>query len=342
MGSICLILTIALLVDDIYSLSVGYINNTTVRFWFRSIFFLPVALYICLKEIKKFLKIYNDYKYQHKETKDLFLISQRFDNCIDRCNGAYKIYRFSDKKNGDFNDLIMYRKSLMYDEFINGCKYKVTYYKNSKILEKIEPIKEYECAYKKRSTPIKFKGQKTFENQTSSCAEYNKSKIDFWFICNFITIILLSSIIFVILYLLGFNKYFDEVFSSIVIMLVGLLGLQILVIYKFVVKIILLKGKPSVARAIVTILGIPVENKQNTSANQRFTLKAKNSTGKKLGLYLYSTNVLGLGDLKKRPGYMGYGNFIGSVYEVEYYKISHVVKSMKLISQPNETNQTVL
>ena len=87
----------------------------------------------------------------------------------------------------------------------------------------------------------------------------------------------------------------------------------------------------------VSTIGIPVGKKTSNAQKQGFYLFVKNDSGKKIRLFFRSTDVLALGDLSERPGYMGYGNFIGTKYKVEYYKISHIVKSMKLISQPNQS-----
>lgn len=84
---------------------------------------------------------------------------------------------------------------------------------------------------------------------------------------------------------------------------------------------------------IVTTIGIPSEL-ENSDAKKKLCLRVENKNGKRIKLFLNSTDILGLGDLSARAGYMGYGNFIGTEYEVEYYKLSHIVKSMKLISQP--------
>lgn len=88
------------------------------------------------------------------------------------------------------------------------------------------------------------------------------------------------------------------------------------------------------------IAGVPYEAWSSYSHNKRLFLKTKNEKGRKKDLVLYGTDILGLGDLNDRTGYMGYGNFIGTKYDVEYYKHSRVIKSMKLIEdgEPNQTN----
>lgn len=82
------------------------------------------------------------------------------------------------------------------------------------------------------------------------------------------------------------------------------------------------------------IAGVPYSVYSAKSNNQKLFLKVRNEEGKKINLILKSIDILGLGDLEERPGYLGYGNFIGAKYEVEYYKVSRVVNDMKLISLP--------
>lgn len=82
----------------------------------------------------------------------------------------------------------------------------------------------------------------------------------------------------------------------------------------------------------VSTIGIPMRKKTSNAQKQGFYLFVKNDGGKKIRLFFRSTDILGLGDLSERPGYMGYGDFIGTIYEVEYYKFSREVKSMKIIS----------
>lgn len=72
--------------------------------------------------------------------------------------------------------------------------------------------------------------------------------------------------------------------------------------------------------------GIPVKLK---SGKYNYFLKVRNENGQKKVLFFNHTDTLGLGCLNERPGYLGYGNFIGMDYEIEYYKKSREIKSMK-------------
>lgn len=82
------------------------------------------------------------------------------------------------------------------------------------------------------------------------------------------------------------------------------------------------------------ITGVPYKIYSASSNNKNLFLKVCNQNGKRKNLVLQSTDILGLEEMNERPGFMGYGNFIGMEYEVEYYKFSHIVKSMKILNQP--------
>lgn len=109
------------------------------------------------------------------------------------------------------------------------------------------------------------------------------------------------------------------------------------------------KSNKKVVTEIVTTLGIPYEHVYDIYSKPRYVywrewhywasratpiLKVKNGNGKKIRLLLPSKELLGLGCLEERPGFLGYGNFIGMKYEVEYYKHSKIIKSMKIINEP--------
>lgn len=98
--------------------------------------------------------------------------------------------------------------------------------------------------------------------------------------------------------------------------------------------------KNDIGKAIVTIDTIPCTRKfLATSKPNEFFLFAINESGKRNRYKYYSSDILGLGDLNERPGFMGYGNFLDSKYEIEYYKFSGLIKSMKLLSNDEVTNQ---
>ncbi len=87
----------------------------------------------------------------------------------------------------------------------------------------------------------------------------------------------------------------------------------------------------------ITAIGIPVKRRFKNSDKQEFLLRVQTQNGKKKALLFNSTVILGLGDLSQRAGYMGYGNFIGTEYEIEYSKHSHIVKSLSIILYPSDT-----
>ena len=91
--------------------------------------------------------------------------------------------------------------------------------------------------------------------------------------------------------------------------------------------------KNDIGKAIVTIDTIPCTRKfLVTSKPNEFFLFAIDENNKRRRYKYYSSDVLGLGDLNERHGFMGYGNFLDSKYEIEYYKFSGLIKSMKLLS----------
>lgn len=276
----CLFLGVILFVCDIYKISIGDTDRTTIKSLLTSIS-LPPAIILYGFYCRKFFRVYKDYKTQHKETKILYLKHQSYSNCVDNFNGAYKFFFCSEKPDGKKACYWLYRKDLMYDELTNCLKYKVTYYKKSKCLYSIEPICNYVESTQRQKKPHKTDKNKA-DNKPLSAT--------------------LTSI------------WFPPLRNSL--------------------------AKHSNPRTdnqetiveTVTAIGIPVKRRLKNSVNQDFLLRVQNEDGKKKALLFNSTEILGLGDLNQRPGYMGYGNFIGTKYEIEYYRHSHTVKTMKIIN----------
>jgi len=88
---------------------------------------------------------------------------------------------------------------------------------------------------------------------------------------------------------------------------------------------------------IFTTISVPLEKKYLVNGKPIvYYLRFTDENSIKHKLFFYSTDILGLGVLEDRLGYKGYGNFIGTKYEIEYYKVSRVIKSIKLISLPDK------
>ena len=277
---LCLLLGVILFVCDIYKISIGDTDRTTVKSLLTSIS-LPPAIILYGFYCRKFFRVYKDYKTQHKETKILYLKHQSYSICVDNFNGAYKFFFCSEKPEGKKACYWLYRKDLMYDELTNCLKYKVTYYKKTKCLYSIEPI----CDYTEST------------NRQKRTHKIDKNNAD--------------------------NKTLSATLTSIW--------------FPFLRNSLAKHSNPRTDTQetiveTVTAIGIPVKRRLKISVNQDFLLRVQNEDGKKKALLFNSTEILGLGDLNQRPGYMGYGNFIGTKYEIEYYKHSHTVKTMKIIN----------
>ena len=159
----------------------------------------------------------------------------------------------------------------------------------------------------------------------------------------YLSLVFLPFTILVLIKLWTLKDIVDDFMIIFSFVIVSFIVLHILFFYKFIYtknlnhrneKNVLIKDE-------ITIRGIPVEKEFSNTHRQGYYLKTITNSGKKLDLFFFSLDLLCLGDLKERPGYKGFGNFIGAKYEVEYYKVSRFIKSMKLISlsRPIDTNQ---
>ena len=135
----CILIGIALLIYDIFRILNGDIDKTILRFLFRSVLLVPALLFY-LKDLKKLVSVYRDYKTQKTETKILYVRNTDFKNCKDEFNGVYNILYCAENQNDKCKEYWLYRKSQIYDDIVNGRKYRVTYYANSKCLCTIESI----------------------------------------------------------------------------------------------------------------------------------------------------------------------------------------------------------
>lgn len=329
---VCLCIGIVLLVFDIYRLSIGEVNKTLIRFLVHSIFLVP-ALIIYWLDFKKFLLVCKDYKFQELETKELFLRNTSYKKCIDKFNGAYLILYCSEKQGEKVSEYWHYRRDLLYDDVINGRKYEVKYYKNSKCVYSIKPLFQ-ESVKKNKTTKKKLKKENNKPNLVSNQTSTTKSLI-------LIFILLLFSLPVSILILIKVWSLSDLLHNFGVLFFIisfAILFINFYLCYKHIQKIINRKQEYVLIKDRITVRGIPVEKEFSNPHRQGFYLKTISDSGKKLDLFFFSTDLLCLGDLKERQGYKGYGNFIGAKYEVEYYKVSRFIKSMKLISLPTQSD----
>lgn len=335
---VCVFLGIFLIIYSVFSFDEG-INTTMVRYLTRSILLIPTTIFYIIDLIKYILAVF-DYKKQNVTQKSLYILEEDFKKCRDEFKGVYHVLICSETPNGKHIKLWYYNQDLIYDIKV-GKKYVIEYYKNSKSIYKIEPSFKTE-GKKKKSVETHLKC--SFTNVDIDSELFDKSQNKKSIITAYLSAFFLPFSILILIKLWAIKNIVDDFIIIFGLVLVSFIVIHILLLYKFIYtkisnhrnkKIAIIKDK-------ITVRGIPVEKEFFNPRRKGYYLKTVSANGKKLDLFFFSTDILCLGDLNKRPGYKGYGEFIGSEYEVEYYKVSRVIKSMKLISL-GETNQgTVL
>ena len=330
---VCLFIGILLLVYDIFRISNDDINKTMLRFLVRSLLLFP-ALIFYFADFKKLVLVYRDYKTQKTETKNLYILDQDFKKCKDEFNGVYNIIRCSENKNDhNYTECWLYKNNLIYDDLKIGSQYKLTYYINSKCLCGIEPTISNNAKANKQK--VNAYNKNLFQNNTqeklqTTDAEPPKNKLWVLFVY-IIGICTMPFSVYILLQLWHVKNIIDNFYLLFCTVGISAFILYFLLIYKFVNSILLYSKTPKIVVDKFITIGIPVVHTSLKSNKSIFCLKVQNSKKTKKDLFFYSTDILGLGDLNERPGYLGYGDFIGMEYEIAYYKISHVIKSMKLI-----------
>ncbi len=342
---VCLFIGVLLLIYDIFRVFDDGVNKTMLRFFISSLMFFP-ALIFYFADFKKLVLVFRDYKMQKTETKNLYILSQDFKMCKDEFNGAYFIIHCSEDKNGhDCIEYWLYKKDLLYNNLKIGSQYKLTYYINSKCLCCIEPIVSNNIkTNKQKINKQNFNAwsENSFQNSTQeklsiTHAEQQKNKL--WVILAYIFFVCtIPFSMFILQQLWCIRDIIDGFYLLFCIVCVSLFILYFLLIYKFVKFILSCSKTPKIVTEKFTTIGIPVMQSSSNSDRARFWLRVQNQKKRKKDLVLYGTDILGLGDLNERPGYMGYGNFIGTKYDVEYYKHSRVIKSMRLIEDETKRN----
>ena len=307
------------------------------------IVFSPIIV-LSLSKLKKFILVYLDYKNQEKETKIVFVKNQRTSWCEGKFNGVYKIFCCSDTLNGDKVEYWMYRKSLIYDEACIGRQYKITYYKKSKCLHSIEPVSNDLNTKKdkpkiKKSVKIQEKKVQKSNILKEPIIENSENSIVF----NIVGLCTLPGSLYILLKLWSIKEIIGNFY-----IIFFLICLTMFFLYFLIIKQLLKKKSEKIVTERVTTLGIPFNTEIENSIiagvpfkiysakrkNIKIFLKVQNDKGRKKDLILQSYEQLNLGDLKERTGFLGFGNFIGMEYDVEYYKTSKIIKSMKIINQP--------
>ncbi len=314
----------------------GDADYSRIKLLFLAPFFIPAGIYYCGR-LKKMLNIIQDIKKEELITEIYYIGSFNYTLCERDHLGAYQNV-YCTKKRNDTNKISFwwYKNDLIYPTFDPpGEKYKVIYYKHSKCIYHIERIT--------------FNNAKTRKRMIDKCAS-KKALVDNYQIhlnnnIDGFVIWLFILLIMPILFYCG-NKYIPAiemfknnyhdalVFFNAVVAPVFMVSLYNTL--KHILSYISKKKELCVSVEVATI-GIPLEKEYILKGKPIvYYLSFKDKKNKKRKLFFYSTDILELGNLQERSGYKGFGNFIGAKYDVEYYKFSRVIKSMKLISLPED------
>ena len=310
---------------DFYS---GVVNRNVVRTLMITPLAPLAALYFWFV-FKNLIRALFDYKKQELITVNMKFRGGGYLACDHPENGAYFVVDFCNEKKRFW----MYNKNQIYPEFAAQETYKVCYYKHSRCIKSIDRITfERKDIKKKRKEKAQKKSPQINNKKVFFSNHIDGLVVDvlfllftpFWIMLlkdvyqrcisiGVFTVFYLTLLLFVFLYLFFLRNTFRQTLSYIN--------------HK--------KEKTKVQN--LTIVGLPRTKKfLIKEKTNEYIVKTVGCNGKKKTIRFYSTYTLGLGDLDERPGYKGFGNFIGTEYEVEYYKVSHVVKSMKIINQPHQ------
>lgn len=305
--------------------------------------FLPFTGWYSFSIAKKLILVFVDYKKQVL-VKDTFKIQNvGYEVCSEPRNGAYFTVKFYDDK----REFWLYKRSQIYSEFVTDEEYEITYYKYSRCIHSIrrltfnnenpdDIVALNKSKRKKKSKKKVLKKSLNIEPYKTFISNYTDG-----FILDVFLILTIPFYVMLCKNLLP--KTLPGIAEQLFIISIPIVILFYIVIIRLAIKRIasyICYKKGDIGKAIVTIDTIPCTRKfLVTSKPNEFFLFAIDERGKRKRYKYYSSDILGLGDLNERPGFMGYGNFLDSKYEIEYYKISGLIKSMKLFSNDEATQR---
>ena len=313
----------------------GETTTSTIKLMLYILFF-PIAGWYYLSEAKKLILVFIDYKKQIL-VKDTFRIQNTgYETCSEPRNGAYFTVKFYDDK----REFWLYKRSQIYSEFVTDEEYEITYYKYSRCIHSIrrltfnnenpdDIVALNKSKRKKKSKKKVLKKSLNIEPYKTFISNYTDG-----FILDVFLILTIPFYVMLCKNLLP--KTLPGIAEQLFIISIPIVILFYIVIIRLAIKRIasyICYKKDDIGKAIVTIDTIPCIRKfLVTSKPNEFFLFAIDDNNKRRRYKYYSSDVLGLGDLNERPGFMGYGNFLDSKYEIEYYKFSGLIKSMRLIT----------
>ena len=305
--------------------------------------FFPIVGWYYLSEVKKLILVFIDYKKQIL-VKDTFKIQNvGYEVCSEPRNGAYLTVKFYDDK----CEFWLYKRSQNYSEFVTDEEYEITYYKYSRCIHSIRRLtfnnENPDDIVALNKSKLKKKSKKKVLKKPLNIDPYKMfiSNYTDGFILDVFLILTIPFYVMLCKYLLP--QTLPGIAEQLFIISIPIVVFFYIVIIRLAIKRIvsyICYKKNDIGKAIVTIDTIPCTRKfLVTSKPNEFFLFAIDESGKRKRYKYYSSDILGLGDLNERPGFMGYGNFLDSKYEIEYYKFSGLIKSMKLFSNDEVTNQ---
>lgn len=332
-GFVFTIIWIFIRATDFFS---GAITKNTIK-TMMVIPFLPFTGWYTFSIAQKLILVFIDYKKQIL-VKDTFRIQNAgYEICSEPRNGAYFTMKFYDDK----REFWLYKRSQNYSEFVTDEEYEITYYKYSRCIHSIRRLTFNnenpddipalnKSKLKKKSIKKVLKKPLNIEPYKIFISNYTDG-----FILD--VFLILTIPFYVMLCKTLLPKTLPGIAEQLFIIFIPIVIFFYIVIIRLAIKRIasyICYKKDDIGKAIVTIDTIPCTRKfLVTSKPNEFFLFAIDESGKRKRYKYYSNDILGLGDLNERPGFMGYGDFLDSKYEIEYYKFSALIKSMSLIRQ---------
>ncbi len=296
--------------------------------------FIPIAGWYVISETKELLTVFIDYKKQILVNDTFRIQNAGYEICSEPRNGAYFTVKCYNVK----REFWLYKRAQIYSEFVPDEEYEITYYKYSRCIHSVKRL-----TFNKADDIIAL--NKSYRKKKSKKKVLKKPlNIDPYkiFISNYtdgfiLDIFLILTIPFYVMLCKNLlPKTLSGIYEQLFIISIPIVILFYIVIIRLTIKRIasyICYKKSDIGKAIVTIDTVPCTRKfLVTSKPNEFFLFAIDESGKKKRYKYYSSDILGLGDLNENSGFMGYGNFLDSKYEIEYYKFSGLIKSMRLIT----------
>lgn len=332
--------SIIVILNSIIDFSSGEVTKNIIKSLFV-VSLIPTAGWYVISETKKLLTVFIDYKKQILVTDTFKIKNAGYEICSEPRNGAY----FTAKFYNDKHEFWLYKRSQIYSEFVTDEEYEVTYYKHSRCIHSIKRLTfNYADDIVALDRSKKKKKSKKNVLKKPLCIDPYKTFISNYTDGFIVDIFLILTIPFyIMLCKFVLPKTLPGIYEQFFIISIPVVIFFYILIIRLAIKRIasyICYKNGETAKTAVTIDTIPRKRKfLVTSKPNELYLFAIDENYKRKRYKFYSSDILGLGDLNERPGFMGYGNFLDSKYEIEYYKFSGLIKSMKLLMDSETTQQ---